>query len=431
MSLRKRLRKPPSGFPALQTLVLVLFLPVSSLAPLADAAPSTGLQWLQVSGPTIVREDGIPVILRGANLPSLTIGSHAAASYDRFLDAAKSMGFNVARVPIVWAELEPAPGRLSVRYVNLIKEVVKLAEQREIYVVVDMHQYMFDGFPYWVTNRFRSIDDTAHGFWSDQSLQKQLIEAWVTLASSLKDERAVFAYDLLNEPYGGQIPWDRFAMIVNDFHSQLISEIRRVDPKHTILFEPVDICACTSIFGNQKLLRPQASNLAFSPHMYVRGPNKDLQYYSAALYNLSAYAWKLPVWVGEFGGVDVDVRDQNSLARLNTTLTIFGKYGLGWAYWQLEVTENGPQLVDAFGRASSVLTGIIARAVGLLANVNLPSPERGFAQVRVPTDSTKNGAASAAITLVVLSSIVSILVSVGIFSLRRYLWHRVQGEPAT
>ncbi len=141
MSLRKRIRKPPSSLPALQTLVLVLFLPVSSLTPLADAAPSTGLQWLQVRGPTIVREDGIPVILRGVNLPSLTIGSHAAASYDRFLDAAKSMGFNVARVPIVWAELEPADGRLSTRYVSLVQEIVRFAERREIYVVVDMHQY--------------------------------------------------------------------------------------------------------------------------------------------------------------------------------------------------------------------------------------------------------------------------------------------------
>ncbi len=281
----------------------------------------------------------------------------------------------------------------------------------------------FDGFPLWVKNKYRSVDDAARGFWSDRSLQRELIEAWVMLASSLRDERAIFAYDLLNEPYGGEISWDSFAEIVNNFHAELISEIRRVDPKHTIMFEPNDICACTTIFGNQKPLKPQAPNLVFSPHIYVRGTEKQLHYYSAALHNLSAYAWKLPVWVGEFGGDEVDVHDQTSLVRLNTTLTLLGDYGLGWAYWVFDVTDNGPQLVDAFGQASSVLTAIISRAVGFLAraNANPLSSEKGSAQIRPPTESTKNVAAIAVITLVVLSSIFSVVVSVGIFCLRRHL----------
>ncbi len=348
---------------------------VSLLAsiPLSTASPRNDFQWIHANGTSIVREDGTQIILRGANLDPLLNRANAFATYSTFLTTAKSMGFNVVRLPILWAELEPRLGEISTRYVDLIRRIVRLAEELEIYVVVDMHQYEMDGFPSWAVDKFGDPRDSAQVFWNDSLMQSKLAHVWMTLASDLKEEKAIFAYDLLNEPYGGTIPWDRFARIVRDFYSYLIFEVRRVDPKHTILFEPIDVCACTAVFGNQVPLRPQGTNLVFSPHLYVRGSARDLAFYVNGVQDLAVKKWSLPLWVGEFGGVDVQLADQNSMNRLNTTLNLFAQNKLGWAYWVITQTGMGPQPVDAHGRASSLLSNMLTNAVNLiLAVVSIP-----------------------------------------------------------
>ncbi len=355
----------PSTRPS-QVLLAALFLWVLASLPPALALPSEGFQWVQASGPLIAKDDGEPIILRGTNLPP-PYAYKKSTAYALYLDVAKSIRSNVVRLPVLWSELEPVFGKINIQYVNLIREIVRLAEQRGIYVVVDMHQWRIAekfggrGFPSWVVKDFESIDAAALGFWGNLAFQRELVEAWKLLASYLKDEKAIFAYDFLNEPFAGSIPWNQFSVILTDFYAKLISEIRPVDPRHAILFEPTDVCACTSIFGSQIPIKPQGSNLVFSPHMYVRGPRKYLDYYVGALYNLTVKTWKIPLWIGEFGGEDVELQDQNSMDRLNITLNVLAQYGLGWAYWRLADIDNGPQLIDAHGRASRLLTDMIIR----------------------------------------------------------------------
>ncbi len=348
--------------------------------------------------------------------------ANAFATYSTFLTTAKSMGFNVVRLPFLWADLEPKLGEISTRYVDLIRRIVRLAEELEIYVVLDMHQYEMDGFPSWAVDKLGDPRDTAQVFWNEPLMQSKLAQAWMTLASDLREEKAIFAYDLLNEPYGGSIPWDRFARIVRDFYTYVISEVRRVDPKHTILFEPIDVCACTTIFGNQVALRPQGTNLVFSPHLYVRGSAKDLAFYVNGMQDLAVKTWELPLWVGEFGGVDVELADQNSMNRLNTTLNLFAQYKLGWAYWVITQTGTGPQPVDAHGRASSLLSNMLVNAVRLiLAVVNISSPvgETTHAQ-KTPSGSSLSTSTSNGLVVVgVLTLAVIIVALVLVRSLRR------------
>ena len=126
------------------------FLLLLVLAPVALGTPAKlpaaeSLQWLQVSGSSITREDGATMILRGTNLPPLERSSVAPARYRVYLDVAKSMGFNVIRLPVSWAELEPTSGRFSTAYLDLVKKIVDVAEEKGMYVVVDMHQFKMDG----------------------------------------------------------------------------------------------------------------------------------------------------------------------------------------------------------------------------------------------------------------------------------------------
>jgi len=354
----------PSRFQlSFQVLISASFLLLLVIAPAACAvaaptATENDLQWLQVAGSSIVREDGATMILRGVNLPQLSRSGVASARYGAYLDVAKSMGFNVIRLPVSWAELEPSSGRFSTPYLDAVKRVVDIAEEKGMYVVVDMHQLKMDGFPAWVVPGLKTSDQAAATFWRDSALQQELVKAWKILASLLKDRSAVAGYDLLNEPYGGTIMWQDFAPILNEFYSKLISDIRNVDDRHIIFFEPTEgVC----ILGEHIALRPTGTNLAFSPHLYVSGTTEYLDNIAQRLYNLTVSTWKIPLWIGEFGGSTVDVRKADTLHSLAVTLDLFDRYTLGWAYWALAESDAGPSLVDANGKGSASLTGIMTR----------------------------------------------------------------------
>jgi len=292
------------------------------------------------------------------NLPPLSRSGVASARYGAYLDVAKSMGFNVIRLPVSWAELEPSSGRFSTAYLDAVKRVVGVAEEKGMYVVVDMHQLKMDGFPAWVVPRLKTSDQTAAAFWRNSALQLKLVKAWKTLVSVLKDRSAVAGYDLLNEPYGGTIMWQDFAPVLNEFYSRLISEIRNVDAGHIIFFEPTEgVC----ILGEHIALRPTGINLAFSPHFYASGSAEYLDNVAQQLYNLTVSTWKIPLWIGEFGGSTVDVRKADTLHSLAVTLDLFDRYALGWAFWSLAETDAGPRLIDGDGQGSPFLTSTMIR----------------------------------------------------------------------
>ena len=348
-------RNPRCSLLVAPFLLLLVLLPLTICVPSVSAG---NVQWLRVEGSAIVREDGAAMILRGANLAPLDSSYVDASRYAMYLDAVGSMGFNVVRLPILWARLEPSVGRYSSGYAESIRRIVNLAGRRGIYVVVDMHQLRLDGFPSWILKRFKTIDEANIGFWNDHALQRELIMTWRMLASTLSDEEAMFGYDLLNEPYAGGIPWNEFAAILNDFYSRTISEIRSVDARHSILFEPVE---ATAILGEHVLLKPEGDNIIFSPHMYVRGPMEYLQNVVQRIHNVSTNAWNIPLWVGEFGGAAVDIKDQDSLDNLAGILSAFDRYKIGWAYWSLGETSAGARLLDGKGHASDSLITIMTR----------------------------------------------------------------------
>jgi endoglycosylceramidase len=298
------------------------------------------------------------MILRGANVPQLGRSGPALARYSAYLDLARSMGFNIIRLPVSWAELEPSSGRFSTTYLGSVKKIVDLASAKGMYVVVDMHQFKMDGFPAWVLPKLKTSDQTAAAFWHDSALQQELVKTWKTLASLLKDRSAVAGYDLLNEPYGGTIMWQDFAPVLNEFYSRLISEIRNVDARHIIFFEPTEgVC----ILGEHIALRPTGMNLAFSPHFYVSGSAEYLDNVAQQLYNLTVSTWKIPLWIGEFGGLSVDTKRRDTLQSLAVTLDLFDRYALGWAFWTLEESAAGPRVVDGSGKGSALLTNIMTR----------------------------------------------------------------------
>ena len=113
------------------------------------------------------------------------------------LDSIKALGFNVIRVPFEWARLvtgwqpgDPLPSTLNPTYLGILDEVVQMATERQIFVVLDMHDFL----KYW-------------SGWNDQvcvngssDYQQLLAHTWELLAVHFRDNPAVLGYDIMNEP---------------------------------------------------------------------------------------------------------------------------------------------------------------------------------------------------------------------------------------
>jgi hypothetical protein len=140
-------------------------------------------------------EQGRSVVFRGVNfgarsklapyLPVLPKGWHQGASLGDYgpqqmqealaevapsLDLMKTLGFNVARIPVIWKamepELNPNPEQLlaaATHYLELLTVIIDALYRRGIYVFIDFHQdiahevFGGDGFPDWTL-----ADDSAN-----------------------------------------------------------------------------------------------------------------------------------------------------------------------------------------------------------------------------------------------------------------------------
>ena len=55
-----------------------------------------------------------------------------------------SMGYNVIRLGVLWAGLEPEQGQYNMTYLEQVVECVNIAEKFGLNVVLDMHQDVFN-----------------------------------------------------------------------------------------------------------------------------------------------------------------------------------------------------------------------------------------------------------------------------------------------
>lgn len=145
---------------------------------------------------------------RGLNLDGgmqgLCCGTDAFA-LPATLDWAKSKGFDMFRVGIAWAHLQPTPGGpLDSTYLGMMDALVSAARargQKIAFVPMDRRE----------------------------SPVADFVDLWTKLAQHYKSESAIWGYDLMNEP--DQDVWN------TSYLPQIITAIRQVDMTHTIIVE--------------------------------------------------------------------------------------------------------------------------------------------------------------------------------------------------
>ncbi|MEI7902247.1 MAG: glycoside hydrolase family 5 protein [bacterium] len=236
----------------------------------------------------VADSNGARCFFRGVNLPGMEYGAFFEHSYpgtlgtDYFQPAADDLRqvaawrLDCVRIPFEWGRLVPAwqPGdavELDTSYHALLDEVIRRASEEQLYIVLDMHDFL----KYWSGQNQQVFVD------SQPAYQTLLADTWRLLAASFATNTAVLGYEIMNEPVrydgpgtGSDSNWHAIAQAVVD-------AIRTVDTNHLILVDGRNY-SLPGIWqrdnGTNAFVRDIVSppRIAYCPHVYfdVDGDSK-------------------------------------------------------------------------------------------------------------------------------------------------------------
>jgi endoglycosylceramidase len=210
-------------------------------------------------------------------------------------------GLSSVRLGVLWAGVEPRPGRIDRSYLDRIADLVRMLADRGVTVMLDFHQDMYnerfegEGFPDWATQR--TVPPTnccgfpgnyftpavMHAFdrlWLNVGgLWDHYRGAWTAVARRFADAPTVLGYDLMNEPWPGT-QWPTCAnplgcpafqnLFLQPFFEHVIAGIRRAGGRGIAFVEP-DVTNDFGAANTMGLLAPiadPAGNTGISFHAY-------------------------------------------------------------------------------------------------------------------------------------------------------------------
>ena len=154
---------------------------------------------------------------------------------DAFFKAYSENGFNLIRLAVQWANIEPQSSHYSESYLKSLDDIFRTAEKYNVYILLDMHQDLYSGFkgigggdgapewacltdgsapkPYkfvwaeayvfgkWVKRSFDHFwqNDKVH----NKGLLDHYADLWRMMAERYGNFPALFGFDFLNEPFPG------------------------------------------------------------------------------------------------------------------------------------------------------------------------------------------------------------------------------------
>lgn len=314
---------------------------------------------LSTQSSAIVDATGRPVLLRGVNWFGLETENHTphglwARDYQEMLAQIKGLGYNVIRLPFSIAALRSKEvtgidftiGRNqeleNKSPLEILDTLIQEADRQGLLILLDCHQLNDQRIPeLWYGDGYTEAD------W---------IDTWTMLARRYRNQANVIGADLKNEPHG------RASWGTNDVATdwRLAAEragnaVLAVNPHWLIVVEGVE----QNVPG-QKLARhwqggnlegvkrypvrlKVARQLVYSPHEYGPGVY-DQPWFSEPSFPKNLYnRWETgfhyiatqriaPVWIGEFGGRQVDARSTEGIWQRQLVQYI-QQQKLGFAYW--------------------------------------------------------------------------------------------------
>ena len=332
---------------------------------------------LHHAGRWLIDARGRVAILHGLNLVNKLPPYHPAAIGFGAKDAEflAAQGFNTLRLGVIWKALEPEPGSYDDGYLGEIAATVGLLGEAGISVMLDFHQDMLnerfngEGFPDWAIqddglrawpdvgfpgNYFvmRALWRAYDHFWANDpgpggvGLQDRYAAAWRHVAERFRDEPAVFAYDIFNEPFPGSAAIRclrpsgsrRFDRALGAFSRKVLTAIRAVDAERLVFYEP-NVLFDYGADTHHEDLRDRA--VGFSFHAYCMAASPGLPPLPVALQDRVCERQEQRVFdlaerhadrtgaallLSEFGATD-------DLHKLAQTVGLADRNRASWQYW--------------------------------------------------------------------------------------------------
>lgn len=186
-----------------------------------------------------VDSDGRERIFSGMNICDKGAWNGRTRRYEYVWDsgrlpALRARGFNLIRLGTTWDAVEPYPGRYNDKYIDALGAILDECEKYGIYAFIDMHQDLYSGFgdgpgdgaPSWatLTDEFdyrhpmfvwaegyfwgKAVHRAFDNFWANKPYQGKGLEdyyadMWKHVAERLGDKKALFGFDMMNEPFPG------------------------------------------------------------------------------------------------------------------------------------------------------------------------------------------------------------------------------------
>lgn len=370
---------------------------------------------IQTKNKNFVDKDGRTMIYRGQNavfkiapwLPS-SKGFDATSTLSR-IDAKnlQRWGFNVIRLGVMWPGVEDgAEGAFSEDYLDEVDTIVKLLGEHDISVVLDLHQDLFsrdfcgegvadyvvetckkhmpadlqpfpapvrnassvrmdeDGnpaldwcletpfFKFYMADEvgamFQCLYDDRDGLWDS------LGGFWQKVASRFSESKNVLGYELINEPWLGDIYRDKSLLLPKQTESRFLqpmyesiaAKIRQVDDEKIIFFEGVTIDYWPSGFDRVPGGPDYAGRSAISYHIYCPLMEPTIGQELACsvidrefmvMRQKDAERLNTGLIMTEFGAMLDTVGDMEELEK---QMQLADEFQASWMYWQFKQYED-------------------------------------------------------------------------------------------
>lgn len=318
------------------------------------------------------------------------------------LDRVKASGFDTVRIPVAYLNtIGPAPGHtVDAAWLNRIQEVVDLAYDRGLHVVINMHG---DG--------YKSVD----GAWlicdasSQTAIRAKYQKVWQQVATKFQGYGGRLVFESMNENFDGQYgtPTQPCYANINAYNQVFVDTVRRTGGNNTSRWllvpgwntnidytagsygfvVPTDQYRSSAIPANER--RIMISVHYYDPWDFAGaengtytqwGPNAtdasrrttwgQQDFMDAQLKKMhdTFVVQGYPVFVGEYGSIDKTAFDAtNDRYRADYARTLVAtakKYGAATAYW--DNGWNGQYGFGLFDRRTATVTepGIVAAITG-------------------------------------------------------------------
>ncbi|MCL2117734.1 MAG: glycoside hydrolase family 5 protein [Planctomycetaceae bacterium] len=172
-------------------------------------------------------------------------------------------GANHIRWQLLWGGFPNGPADTATRQqyrdwlereYKRLDQLLPVCEELGMLIVIDLH-----------TPPGGRDKDANMPLFQKKELQEEFLHTWEVIASRFKGNKAVWAYDLLNEPCEGIVPdglmnWHQLA-------TATAKRIRNIDPERAVIVEPAPWGSPDSLDWFEPL--EGINNVVYSVHMYL------------------------------------------------------------------------------------------------------------------------------------------------------------------